>query len=191
MCRHVFIVIEAYVEELVGDGTVQDEDLNRVLLSEDFAKKLCSCICPKKIEMLREKIFAGTDAQIVTRLRTYMRDLCSVKHVECHGFQDTDDTRAIARWMAHRVYLASPVWYSHKPLCKHRSIRMGSPCVDSCLTRTHATPPYLLDELLLSSTHTPTHSTLLFTTVFDECRLTGAHNHKSWIQGYLFVSWSH
>ena len=108
MGKHVFIIIEAYAEELVGDGTVQDEDLNRVLLSEDFAKKLCSCICAGKIKRLRKKIYAGTDAQIVTRLRTYMRDLVSAKHVECHGFKDTDGCRAIERWMAHRVYLASP-----------------------------------------------------------------------------------
>ena len=155
MGRHVFIVIEAYAEELVGDGTVEDEDLNRVLLSEDFATKLCTCLNAKKIKMLRKKIFAGTDAQIVTRLRTYMRDLVSSKHIECHGFEDTDGTRAIARWMAHRVYLTSPERHFDSTLRKHRSTRVGSPGVDSCLTRTHATPPpYLLVELFFSSLHT-------------------------------------
>ena len=156
MGRHVFIVIEAYAEELVGDGTVEDEDLNRVLLSEDFATKLCTCLNAKKIKMLRKKIFAGTDAQIVTRLRTYMRDLVSSKHIECHGFEDTDGTRAIARWMAHRVYLTSPE--------RHLTARFASTVVHvwvpRVLTLVSHGPMLLRRRICLMSCSFPLHTPL-------------------------------
>ena len=106
--RHAFHVMDKLAPVLLADPLVKDPVLDAALLDSSTEDALFSGLKPSEVTAVRKKTFHGDSQDLVTRLRTYLRDLLSAKHAaECHGLCDTDGCRVVDTWMTTRVSAAA------------------------------------------------------------------------------------
>jgi len=161
--KHVFTIMEAHADMLVPSPNIADTELNKILLSPEFANLLCADLGPTKTRKVRQKVFAGTEAQTITRLRTYMRDLVSTKHIVCHGFDGSSEgCQAIFKWMMARVSNAEML------RCMRAVAYVRDPRVSTLVDARPRTvpPPHMMipahSHHLTSSRHTPSPPHLVY-----------------------------
>ena len=102
--RHAFHVMDKLAPVLLADPQVNDAVLNAALLCASTKDAMFHGLTHQATTVVRKRVFHGNDQDLVTRLRTYLRDLLSDIHAEeCHGLKETAGCRAVDAWLIARV----------------------------------------------------------------------------------------
>ena len=123
--KHAFHVMDKLAPALLADPPVNDAVLSAALLCASTKHAMFHGLAHQEATVVRKRIFHGNDKDLVTRLRTYLRDLLSETHAEeCHGLRDTAGCRAVDAWLMARV--SAPIRLEANLDC--RNLIDGHPC---------------------------------------------------------------